>query len=194
MNEEHETVERQVIEQFKTFVANKQNYLILDTETTGLDGVAEVVEVSIIDLDENVIFDKLIKPKIPLTAELTDIHGISNEMLVDAPTFNEVYEEIRQILNGKIMLIYNANFDFRILNQSAAHYGLPRFNIHYHCVMMWYAEYFGDWNEYKQSYRWQKLVNAADAESVDLTDLTLHRAKADCIATARLIKKIAAII
>jgi len=46
-------------------LANKKDYVILDTETTGL-GCAEIVQIGIIDLDGKILLDSLVKPSIPI--------------------------------------------------------------------------------------------------------------------------------
>lgn len=56
------------------------NYIILDTETTGLDNTAEIVEISVINDQGEVLLDTLIKPTKPIPGDATAIHGITNEM------------------------------------------------------------------------------------------------------------------
>ncbi len=55
------------------------------------------------------------------------------------------------------------------------------------CAMLWYAEFFGVWNEHHEDYKWQSLSNACAQQNVDVSDLTAHRALADCEMTRRLI-------
>ncbi len=56
-----------------------------------------------------------------------------------------------------------------------------------HCAMLWYAEFFGAWNDQHENYKWQSLTNACAQQHVDVSDLTAHRALADCEMTRRLI-------
>ena len=58
-----------------------ENALFLDTETTGLDNRAEVVEIAIADSKGRPVFESLVKPTVAITPRLTDIHGISNAMV-----------------------------------------------------------------------------------------------------------------
>ncbi len=60
--------------------------LFLDTETTGLDDQAEIVEIAIADHTGQPVFESLVKPVVPITPHLTAIHGIDNDMVADAPT------------------------------------------------------------------------------------------------------------
>lgn len=65
----------------------RQDWVILDTETTGLDTMAEIVEISIIASDGHVLLDTLIRPSNPIPPAATAIHHISDLMVVAAPTF-----------------------------------------------------------------------------------------------------------
>lgn len=84
---------------------------MLDTETTGIEYDSEIVDIAIIDLDKNLIFASLVKPICPIPEEATMIHGITNEMVADAPSWLEVWAQVQKLLSGKTLLIYNADFD-----------------------------------------------------------------------------------
>jgi DNA polymerase-3 subunit epsilon len=66
----------------KGWVQNKEKYVILDTETTGLESNAEIIEIAIINIDEHILFNSLIKPENPVPADAFDVHGISNEWYI----------------------------------------------------------------------------------------------------------------
>ena len=102
--------------------------VIFDTETTGLllpdandvDDQPEIVEIYLCKIDEefNLLgeFDLLIKPRIPITEELTRIHGITNEMVSDAPNFAGAYEALSEWMTGTDELIaHNLPFDRSML-------------------------------------------------------------------------------
>jgi DNA polymerase-3 subunit epsilon len=74
---------------------NHEDWVILDTETTGIVR-AEIVEIAIINHLGETRLDTLIKPSIPIPAEVTELHGISDAMVADAPTFPEAYPRIVQ--------------------------------------------------------------------------------------------------
>ncbi len=46
-------------------------------------------------------------------------------------------------------------------------------------LMKWYAEFYGEWNSRRGNYKWQKLVNTAKQQQINISDITAHRALAD---------------
>jgi DNA polymerase III epsilon subunit-like protein len=88
--------------------------LYLDTETTGLSVNAKIIEVGVVNDRGKVIFDSLINPQIPIPSEVTEIHGITDSMVLNAPTFAVIEEGLRNLLlaDGTVV-IYNADFDKR---------------------------------------------------------------------------------
>ena len=78
----------------------KKNIIVLDTETTGIDEKAEILQLSIIDTDENVLYNKYFKPAHHTTwDEAMRINGITPEMVADCNTFEEMLPEIEAILS-----------------------------------------------------------------------------------------------
>jgi DNA polymerase-3 subunit epsilon len=157
----------------------QKDWAILDTETTGLYD-AEIVEIAIINYLGEILLDTLIKPSIPIPAELTDIHGISDAMVADAPTFPEVYPT-DAALKDKRVLIYNSAFDIKILNYCCGLHSVPVLNLakRSDCLMERVAQWVGNWSYYHKDY-WYVPLNGG------------HRALADCTAAFELIKRMAA--
>lgn len=165
--------------------------VFLDTETTGLGDEAEICEISIIDKDGRVLMDTLIRPSKPISEGATDVHGITNEMVAEAPTYRDIAETLHEILNGRMAIIYNAEFDARILSQTAKIAGDQEpFVCKFNCAMNIYSRFYGDWSHYHRSYRWQKLSHAAKQCSLVLPP-DLHRARADAELTRLLFQHMA---
>jgi len=148
--------------------------LFIDTETTGLDGLAEIVEISIIDHFGDVVLDSLIRPTRRIPADVIRVHGITNEMVRDAPTWAEVWAEVEIVLKERYVGVYNAEFDLRMMRQSHRSNGMAwqfRDN-RFFCIMKLYAQFRG-------AYRWQKLVVAGRQCGIALPNT--HRAKDDAL-------------
>jgi len=92
----------------------------IDLETTGTNlGVDRIVEIAVVKIlpDGNrSIKRKLINPGIPIPKSSVDVHGITEEMVKDAPTFKQVAHELKQMLDGCDIAGYNSNrFDIPML-------------------------------------------------------------------------------
>ena len=167
-------------------VLRNYDYLVLDTETTGLGSDAEICQIAIINAQGDTLMDRLIKPtrKIPLEAE--GIHGISNEDVEYSPTIKAVLPRLIEITAGRQIVIYNAEYDTRVLNQSLGAHGIRPLELSTWCAMETFAAIYGDWNSYRHSYRWQKLSTAA--LFYDLPVIDAHSALGDCLMTLSVCK------
>ncbi|MGC8886311.1 MAG: 3'-5' exonuclease [Verrucomicrobiia bacterium] len=91
---------------------------VIDVETTGLNSNFDrIVEISIVHINPNdnpkLVFDTLINPSRRVTA--TDIHGITDEDVVDAPKFEDVSGEIVNLLYNRVIASYNIYFDIKFI-------------------------------------------------------------------------------
>jgi len=157
-------------------------WVILDTETTGLDSNAEVIQIGVIDGSGKTLLDNVLcKPLNPIPASATAIHHITNSMVKNAASFQSTWDNLIQIADGKIVVVFNADYDRRLLNQSASQLSYPKpFRpVRWDCAMIKHAEWVGEWDDYHRSFRWQKLQGGD------------HSALGDCLATLEIIKKIA---
>jgi DNA polymerase-3 subunit epsilon len=191
MNHKNEINKNAELEQFLALVRSG-DFLILDTETTGLhDG--EICQIAIIDNNANVLLDTFVKTvfQIPLAASV--IHGIYDEHVATAPGWSSVAPMVLDILGGRNVIIYNAVYDRKMMHKSAEKVGMEKIDwktlATFHCAMEMYAIYYGQWNEYHGSYRWQKLTHAAHTEGVEIKDA--HSALGDCLLTWGVIQSMA---
>ncbi len=93
---------------------------IIDLEATGMnlctDRIVEIAIVKIMPDGKRLVKRKLLNPEMPIPANITEIHGISDEMVKDAPTFKQVANEIRQFIDNADLAGYNSNrFDVPLL-------------------------------------------------------------------------------
>jgi DNA polymerase-3 subunit epsilon len=157
-------------------------WVILDTETTGLNAWDEVIQIGVIDGAGHTLMDNvLVKPVCDVSVGAYSVHGISNEMLSTAPAFNDLIPRLEEVVKGKCLVIYNAAYDLRMLNQSARQHVFKIDTVAdgVTCAMNKYAEFVGEWNDYRGSFRWQKLPGGD------------HSALGDCRAVLKLIRMMA---
>ncbi|MBA2397010.1 MAG: 3'-5' exonuclease [Ktedonobacteraceae bacterium] len=100
------------------------SFVVLDTETTGLEREDEVIELAIVEgRSGTVLFNSLIQPENLAERDsfATHIHGITRKDLETAPRFPDVWPVIRAILRRyRRVIVYNAEFDYFQLKYSAA--------------------------------------------------------------------------
>ncbi|WP_336513783.1 3'-5' exonuclease [Pollutibacter soli] len=101
----------------------------LDLETTGInlttDRIVEMAIVKILPDGAQQVKRRLINPQIPIPASSSEIHGITDEMVKDAPTFRQVANETRQFLENCDLGGYNSNrFDWPMLMEEFLRSGL----------------------------------------------------------------------
>ncbi len=119
---------------------DRDDVLILDTETTGMSG-AEVIEVSVINTKGETLLDTLIKP---VTTEMNPyaqrVHNISMSMLKDAPSWPEILPELDRIASRSTILAWNASFDAKMLEQTSEVWELEHPRWLFVCAMRLYAK------------------------------------------------------
>src|SRR5689334_4205940 len=98
----------------------KKPLAVIDLETTGTNlGTDRIIEIAIVKLlpDGNqVVKRKIINPQMPIPKAVTELHGITDDMVKDAPMFKQVAQELKQILDGCDLAGYNSNrFDIPML-------------------------------------------------------------------------------
>ncbi len=89
--------------------------VFLDTETTGLNSDDEIIEIAIISEDGQILIDSLVRPSCPVKPDAFRVHGISTDMLANAPTLAEVEPSIIAALESMHVVMYNKEFDLQHL-------------------------------------------------------------------------------
>jgi len=99
-----------------------KKFIVLDTETTGLEveqghRIIEVGAVALADRKRTDLhFHSYLNPQRSIDEEAEKVHGISTDRLVNEPEFSEIAESFLEFVEGSILVIHNAAFDLGFLN------------------------------------------------------------------------------
>lgn len=185
----HPAHRRQAIQWARNLIARR--FYVLDTETTGLGPADEIVQIAILDGKGAAVFNELIKPTMPIPVVASSIHGISDQDVLAAPSFKEIYITLSTLLAGQVVIAYNMDFDWRMLQQTASRYRLPPMRIGKRdCAMKQYARFKGLRQSNGRNYVWHKLGVAVAQEGLQVS--RAHDALDDARMTLALIGKMAA--
>lgn len=133
-----------------------KKYIFIDTETTGLNAENdELLSISVVDHDGKCIFNSLVKPEhCSSWTDAEKVNGITPDMVKNAPKFKELMPVLNKIFKGKHVVAYNMAFDASFLGKTL------RNADSLHCCMRAYAEYHGEYDPVRQSFKWKKLIDA----------------------------------
>ncbi len=101
----------------------------IDLETTGINvSTDRIVEIAIVKIGVDgtkQVKRRLVNPEMPIPKDSSDVHGITDEMVKDAPTFKALANEIKQFMEGADIGGYNSNrFDVPMLNEEFLRAGI----------------------------------------------------------------------
>lgn len=166
-------------------VLEDRDYLILDTETTGLDR-PELVSLAAVNHRGETLFNEYVRPGKPIEPGATALTGITNEAVRDRPAYPTFHEAIVHLLTGRRVVIYNAAFDLAVLENTAARYSLVAPSFAPWCAMRWFSRVYGQWDPVRSDYTWQRLAVAADYFGI--APGAAHDALGDCLTTWRFLE------
>jgi DNA polymerase-3 subunit epsilon len=187
-------IERQLVDLF----TQKQPFWLLDFETTEkLEAPhCQIVEVAIIDQDGRQIFHRLCRPDTPMPERISEIHGITDELLLNEPTFPQIWPELEALLTSNSLPLYtwNADFDRAVLLKTARRFQLQvpaqvQDKQRWQCAMKQHAAWYGEWSNGRNTYRWQTLGWACEELGIETPEA--HRALADAFNALNVMRAIA---
>jgi len=159
-------------------------YAIVDIETTGGYAAANgIIEISIKIFDGSAIveeYETLVNPDQVIPRYIQAFTGISNEMVQDAPRFEEVAEKVFTYLQGNIFVAHNVNFDYSFVKSHLEFYGYS-FNARKLCTVRLARQIFPGFPSYS-------LGNLCHSLGIELNNR--HRAGGDASATVTLFQKL----
>lgn len=144
-------IERKVKKEQKE-AFDKKNYVVFDLETTGLSPITnEIIEIGALKIKDGKIvdtFEVLIKPSKKITKKITDINGITNEMVADAESINDVLPKFIDFIEKLTLVAHNAKFDYGFVNENYKRIYGKEFRRKKTCTMEMYRKWYKDqWGE-----------------------------------------------
>lgn len=182
----------------------EKDLVVLDTETTGLDENAEIIEVGLIDKHGEVLIDELVIPTRPIPEFITELTGIDRQDILDAGNHWETIGLVMTKFKGCTFAIFNAVFDTRMIEQTSVFQTsfsinpqlspdldfiafnsfdvMELANRHFHQHL--------EWDKEQSKFKRLSLAKCCELAGIDHTE-GAHRAVNDCQATLALLKFIA---
>ncbi len=155
-------------------------FAIIDIETTGLSAKSEkITEIAILLHNGRKIteqFHSLVNPEKNIPYQITQLTGINNQMVKDAPKFYELAKKIVELTQDRIIVAHNARFDYGFLQQEFSEFGY-NFQRKTLCTVKTSRKLIPG----QASYSLGKLT-----ASLGLSHHNKHRALGDALATAEL--------
>lgn len=153
-------------------------YTVFDLETTGMSPVRDrIVEIGAVRIETDGTmsrYETLVHPGVPIPWQVSRIHGITDEMVADAPKFKDAAYPFLDFIKGSKLVAHNARFDLSFLQESLARTGLPvwKYGV-YDSIILIRRAYPG-----LPSYSLQSLRQSL-ALGMDLDEARPHRAAYD---------------
>lgn len=175
---------------------DKNEYVAFDLETTGLNpDTCEIIEIAAVKIKDGKIvdtFQSLIKPERKISSKITKINGITNEMVQNERSINEVLPDFIKFIEKYPLVSHNADFDFSFLSANYEKIYGKSFKRKKVCTMKLYRkEYKEWWGEKPASASLQSCVeDLLSSEDIEEHSRSAHRALNDAIMVYKIYEKL----
>lgn len=156
------------------------SFAVIDVETTGAKAGNQIIEISLIFIDNLAITDKftsLVKPKTKIPDNISFLTGIYDEDVENAPFFEEISYKISEYLRDRIIIAHNALFDIKALNDEFSRIDFPPLENKYICTLRLAKRLY--------PHLPRKGLSAL-SEKFKLNQKRFHRAEDDALSAAKL--------
>ncbi|WP_428603785.1 3'-5' exonuclease [Sedimenticola sp.] len=177
--------------QLVTKPLEETRFVVIDTETTGLQAYAgdEICSIALIEMQGLELtgreFNTLVFPGRKIPAESTRIHHLTDEDVKDAPLIEEVMLEIADFIGESVLVGHHIGFDIRFLNKILQRELLCHLKHPWLDTMLLYLVHTGRVGHYT-------LEEVADYAKVEVQGR--HTARGDAITTAEVFRRIASVL
>ena len=157
--------------------------LIVDTETVGAGPTVEIIELAIGNTEGEIIYETLVQPVFNALPPLSKHQRFSRAELKDAPFWKEIWPQVSSVIDGRLLVAYNAAFDRRAFAAECSRYHQSSTERGWRCAMQLVKRTLG-------TRRSPTLTEACAFYGLEGGN---HRAGRDVQATCRLLKTLAAL-
>ena len=161
------------------------NFVVIDTETTGMTANDEVIELAVVDMDGTVLYDSTFCPITEVNPFAASVNNLTNDCLCSSPKFTDEWDKIKSFIGNKKILAHNTKFDQRIIKQT-----LEKYNIDSSVVDSLFADCYDSVNIAKKHLDLQSYSLENIAHSLGIKRIESHRAADDCIMTLEVLTRL----
>lgn len=158
-----------------SIIAFPDTYVVIDVETTGRSTTYdELIEVSALKISNNTItdtFSSLIRPLQEITAFITELTGITNEMVASAPPISAVIDKYIDFIGTHTLVGHNINYDINFINKYAELNGMTPISNNFVDTLRIFRKLYPNLKHHR-------LSDMATLYKIDCSNA--HRALADC--------------
>ncbi len=151
--------------------------LVIDTETVGAGAQIEIIEIALGDTSGNIIYETLVHPTFNPLPPPSKHHRFSREEFEHAPAWPDVWPQLAPLIDGKLLIAYNAAFDRRALAATCSRFRQSSTERGWRCALQLAKQAIGT----------KKSVTLEDACARYGVEGGNHRAARDVQAVCRLL-------
>ena len=163
----------------RSLLISTPSFVSIDIETTGLspeyDEIIELGAIKYINGQASDTFSSLVKTENPIDDFVTELTGITNDMLREAPSLQEILPDFISFIGDSIIVGHNVNFDINFIYDACENNNLPPFSNDFIDTMRLSRRMYKDWKNHKLD----TLIGF-----FGLTERNIHRGLEDCKLTA----------
>lgn len=181
INEEQKTLFAEKSQNYDHLFKGK-TFVVFDLETTGItafDKITEIGAIKIVDGQFSEIFHTLVNPQLPIPAEVSKITGITNEMVKDAPIFEDVVADFYKFTRNSVMVAHNSPFDMGFITRQGKECQYNFDNTSVDTLIL-----------AKQNLKIKSYSMKSVCKELNVKLENAHRAVSDATATANIFKKL----
>ena len=152
---------------------NPDNLVFLDVETTGLsvEKGAKICDIAMVKVSGSIEteFNTLVNPEQTILPQYSQIHGITNDMVKNAPKFADIAKDVADFIDGYVLVCHNARFDLGFVSRQIMDSNIFSPEMYFLDTLLIARQYF--------SFQSNKLGDIAKILDIEVTQA--HRAMPD---------------